>query len=201
MSNEEKIDEKLDKGLKVIKEKHPELSISIDPTNVTKLIETHHEEKKTLEEQLEEERTLREDYELKLKLVAEQAFEHRKKELNAPSWIKDPETLKDWAESEGKISVGSGGSVSLRPEDVQKEYSGSGQKEFSSHEEMIDYLRQKAKIDPNGLEASQLKQLWQKVPLQTMGKELYEGKDCLKKVLDAQNREERRKHGYKEGES
>src|SRR3972149_7290955 len=138
MSDE--IDEKLEAKKREYLEgkKQP---ITINLINSTKPKGETDNSEKSLEDQLEEERTLREDYESKLKLVAENAFEHRKKELSAPSWIDSPETLMKWAESEGKGDKGAGGVVGLRPEDVQKEKGGSGKREFDSEVEMIDYLR------------------------------------------------------------
>jgi hypothetical protein len=168
---------------------------------------------KSLEEKLEEMTTLKEDYESKLKLVAEQKFTEKKASLSCEDAdIDTPEKLLAWAKGAGKeskfSSKGAGGSVSLRPEDLSIEKSGSNQKEFDSHAEMITYLRDKARLNPNSIEASQLKQLWSKcvkgikeAPQKTLNFDI-EGKDCLRKVLDRQNIEWRKKHGYieKEGE-
>jgi len=122
-----------------------EVNVKIDTKNVEKLIEQLKEkdlENKQLSEQLEEEKTIKEDYESKLKIVAEKALEQKKKELNAPDWINDPESLMKWAESEGKIEKGGKGSLSLRPEDLSRENSQYSEG-YDSIEDMINDLRAK----------------------------------------------------------
>jgi len=162
---------------------------------------------KSLEEQLEEEKTLREDYESKLRIIAEQTFERKKKELNAPDWIKSPSALNQWIKSEEEKS--GSGTLSLRPEDLQREKGGSGQKEFDSEQEMIDYLRSEAQ--KGNLEAKKnLDTLWNKVlkglasdPQKTLNfsfkdpftpnPETGEPESCIKKKIRLENEKIRKR--------
>lgn len=155
---------------------------------------------KSLEEQLEEERTLREDYESKLRLIAEQKLsEHAKKcrdlgfkgDLNTPAQVQSAEKHLGIYKDSDK---GGSGSISLRGEDLQREKGHSGNMEFDSEAEMIDYLRSEAQKG-NAEATEQLNQLWTKVlrgmreqPQKTLNFQIEE-KDCLKKALDAQNRQ------------
>jgi len=155
---------------------------------------------KSLEEQLEEEKTLREDYESKLRLIAEQTFERKKKELNAPEWIKSPSALNQWIEANNDGKGGSG-SVSLRGEDISREKGNSGKLEFDSQEELIDYLRSESQKG-NQEAKEQLNQLWTKVlrgireqPRKVLGFEI-EQKDCLEKLKEAQNRDWKKRQGF-----
>ncbi|MCJ7559338.1 hypothetical protein MUO79_01805 [Candidatus Bathyarchaeota archaeon] len=202
------VDEKLDEAEREYRKKHPELNVVIDTKNVETILKKLAE----TETELENEKTLREDYESKLQLVAEQKLAEKRAIIISKGYKGNLDSLEAVISAEQHLGLrkedsgkGAKGEVNLRPQDL----GGSGQKEYDSVESMIDDLRKKARLDPNSLEATQLKQLFTKVlsgmrsqPQKTMGFE-YEGKDSLKQLLDRQNREYRRKHGYveKEGET
>ena len=177
-----------------------DVSITIDPKNMEEILrrlkdeekksedlgkelKKAMEDKKTAETSLEEEKTTKEDYENKLKIIAEQKFTEKKgiimgeaKKLGLDDarlkqieeGLKTPEDLKQTeflvqtlaeslakgAEDHKKLekkegdelegNKGAAGSVSLRPEDVEKENTGSGEVSYESHAAMIRDLRKKS---------------------------------------------------------
>ncbi len=99
-----------------------------------------------------------EDTKGKLKLAAKKIFEQKKRELNAPDSIKTVAELKQWQEEnendtnyyEPPVGRGSSGSLKLR-----YAQGSSSKREFSSYEDLIDYLRETG-------DKETLNKLWQK---------------------------------------
>jgi|GEM_PF-6114210 len=81
-------------------------------------------------EELEEEK---EDYRSKLQLIADQAFEKRKMELNAPEDVDTPEKLRGFELAKTEKSTPSG-TVSLASQNARENEG------FDSYEEMIEHL-------------------------------------------------------------
>ncbi len=106
--------------------------------------------------------------------------------------------------SDDKGAAGTGGL--LRPQNLEKER--SRKEGFDSNEQMINYLREKAKVDPDSIEAKQLEQLWSKTvkalkesPHQTAGMgyepkpEEAKEKSSVERALESQNKEWKRRNG------
>lgn len=192
--SEEEIEQKLNEAEKKLKKKTG-ISIKFDREGFEKQVL----EKKALEEELEAERTLREDYESKLRIIAEQKLEEKKKELNAPSWITTPTELNKWAEAEGIGDKGAGGNVKLRPEDLQRErHSGSGEKEY---DDSLDLLLDVQKNQPEVYE--QIKE--KAIKGLSEGKQGFkfedswkDGKSIIRRILDEAN--ERKRAEFSKGD-
>jgi hypothetical protein len=196
MSSEETTDEKLDKGAVAYAEKLKRKEGSGVTINI---VGTKPKEETPTKEEFEKQADFEDRMTKFVKELKKQEYEEKA--------LKEAEQEDLDVKFSEKGEKGAGGEVGLRPEDLSREKGGSGQREFSSHEEMIDYLREKARLDPNSLEAQQLKQLFTKVlrgmkeqPQKVLNFDI-EGKDTLKKVLDIQNKKWRKQHGYVEGES
>ena len=141
----------------------------------------------------------------KEEFAAQSEFEQRMrvfvKELRK---AKEEEDLAKAEEENLNVNVGGAGSVSLRPEDIQRERGQSGNLEFDSHEAMIDYLRAEA-MKGNAEAKENLEKLWKKVLLgmkeqPTKMNFQYQDKNWLTKLKKTQTLEWKKKQGVKENE-
>jgi len=105
------------------------IKVNIDSKQMEELIE----EKKSVEEE-------RDDLAEKLNLIAENAFEKKKRELGAPDDITTPEQLQGYElAKKGNVGNNQGGSAPLN-----SQYGQQNQGEFSSMESLIDSLRDRS---------------------------------------------------------
>ena len=128
--------------------------------SLTETIETPNKEKLTTEQRLEEMTAKAEDYEAKLKLIAEKKIESELKRLNIPEndadyFRKNPESLRAYELGKsGKQGTSGKGSIGLTREQILAEKGGSGEMEFESHEAMLNYVKE--------FEPDNYKKLWEK---------------------------------------
>lgn len=134
----EEIEKALEESAKKLKEKYKAqgINIEVDGSNVKEVLKQWKEDR----EELEAEKTLREDYESKLRLMAEEKLKQKKEKLGAPEWINDPATLKKWEEEQDK--EGGKGNLPLSRSQKEKEGNFSEKKGYDSVESMIDELVQ-----------------------------------------------------------
>jgi len=195
-----------------------EINVSVKTEGIEKMMKYN----TSLEEQLEQERTLREDYEAKLKLIAEKEIQRVKQTIGCSDpTINDPESLKAWAKGKGidpnrvkafddvKEEQGGKGNVGLTSAQIAHERGSGNSEGYPDTESMVKDVVQRAKTEPKMKEAKD--QLWQQYikmakeqPQQVLNRIVFTDnpeKTCVEKVKESQNREWRRKHGYKEGEN
>lgn len=116
------------------------IKVTVDTEGIQEIIKRNRE----LEEQLEEKTTEAEDYESKLKLVAEEKLNIKRKKLDLPET--NPSTGEAWTVEELKAisdsrpkddrNVGAG-NIPLTPQQTGHVSKGE---EFESHKAMVDYL-------------------------------------------------------------
>ena len=194
------VDEKLAKAEEQLRKTHPELfnkgvTVKIDTKNMETVL------KRLAEVELEN-RQLREG-KTPTKDEFEKGANFEEKMRKFVKTMKDVE--KQMEEEEGK---GGKGTISLRPEDLQREKGHSGKSGFESNEEMIDYLREQSKQGDKEAKEN-LDKLWRKTinslkynPQQVAGGVVYpnspEGevpeKTSTEKVKEAQNKDWRKRH-------
>lgn len=169
--------EEINKRLEEYEKKFKGKQLELNPDNVKEILDQWKETKDKLEEQT----TLREDYESKLRIIAEEKLEQKKKQLGAPDWIKTPSELKRFEESQE--AKGGKGSLPLSREQKQKEGNYSEKKGFKNVPDMIDSLIVEGDTETlNKLKSKWTEDLQKNAEMQSDGKSVAVFKDPVKET-------------------